>query len=204
MRQYTLITLTFMLAASALLGQGNNPLITIFENGTGTIQFPGNPASPFPGVLAADPGPGGLASALTFNLGGPPSLVAGDLLLQESLGGMVVLSDVVRFNPAGTSPGYPASVVFYSDTDDLPLLLADKGLPTANYANTVSPLEGPLVNGWNGFVYTPTSSQPGFVSGFGVTYTIVSDVPEPASTSLLAIAAGMLFAGRRWLKARAH
>src|SRR5438128_1507763 len=61
----------------------NNPLITVDEHGKGTIQFPGGPALPLPGVLAPDPGPGGQPAVLTYNLLGPPALVSGDLLLIE-------------------------------------------------------------------------------------------------------------------------
>jgi hypothetical protein len=206
MRKYMLGVMTFLLTGSALLAQGgNNPIISVFENGNGTIQFPGSPANPFPGVLTADPGPGGLGSALTFNMQGPPGLIAGDLQLQESLGGTLFLTDIIRFNPAGTAPGYPASLVFYSDTDDAPLLLADTGLPAASYTNIVTLFEGALADGSTGIVYTPTAAQPGFVPGFGVTYVITSDaIPEPASAALFAIAACMLLAGRRWLKARAN
>lgn len=53
-------------------------------------------------LLAFDPGPGGLASALTYSgLGNPPSLVAGDVLVFEPGIGNT-LSDVIRFNPANT------------------------------------------------------------------------------------------------------
>ena len=44
--------------------------------------------------------------------------------------------------------------------------------------------------GNNRAVYTPLSGQPGFVSGFVVTYTLISDgsnsVPEPTALALLA------------------
>src|SRR4029078_657674 len=104
----------------------NNPLITLDENGHGTLLFPGGAPIPTIGVLAPDPGPGGLAAALTYNLLGPPGLVAGDLVLLDS--GSNAVSDVIRFNPAGTgqNPGYPASVVFYSLTGEG--ALADTGL----------------------------------------------------------------------------
>jgi hypothetical protein len=90
---------TIVMSASAVPAQ-NNPIITVNENGVGTIQFPGGPATPLPGALAPDPGPGGSQSALTYNLLGPPALVAGDLHIFEP--GTQVLSDLIRFNPAGT------------------------------------------------------------------------------------------------------
>jgi hypothetical protein len=207
-RKSTFIAVPLVLWTSGvLLAQinTNNPLITIFESGYGTLQFPGGPAFSLPGVLAPDPGPGGLASALTFNLLGPPSLVAGDVFIQEVVGTVAVTSDVIRFNPAGTgSPGYPASMVFYSDLDDPILQLADTGFPSAAYANTLSSLEVTLAPGTNGLIYTPTANQPGFIAGFNVTYDIVSDsVPEPGTASFCLIAGGLLLTGGGWLKTRA-
>jgi hypothetical protein len=156
-----------------------DPVITANENGVGILQFVGGPPIPLVGVLAPDPGPGGLALALTYNMLGPPALVAGDVIVQDA-GGLI--SDIIRFNPAGTgNPAYPASFVFYS------LLgggaLADTGLPTGRYTNLVTILEGP-----SGLItYTPTANQPGFVPGFTVSYVFNSspDVPEPATMFLL-------------------
>jgi hypothetical protein len=199
------------LAASLLATGGkvhaqaaNNPTISVDETGLGTIRFPGSPIFPLPGVLAPDPGPGGLSSALTYNLLGPPSLVAGDVILLEP--GLGVLTDIIRFNPAGTggNPAYPASLVFYSDLAfDGGNSPADVGFPTALYTNTVSFVETGPEAGPNGFSnYTPTANQPGFVPGFGVTYNFTSDagaVPEPASFVMAgtAVLAGLGYAWRR-------
>src|SRR5262245_19012686 len=121
-----------------------NPLISVDENGNGTLLFPGGQPIPTQGVLMPDPGPGGLSSVLTYNLLGPPALVAGDVLLQEA-GGQ--LFDVVRFNPAGTggNPAYPASLLFYSDnTDGFDALSDTPSPPTAFYTNTITiPEVGP-------------------------------------------------------------
>src|SRR2546430_807433 len=116
--------------SAVALAQGNNPLITVNEHGVGSLLFSGQVPISVPGVIAADPGPGGLPAALTYNLLGPPSLVAGDLIILEDLGltSAVVISDVIRFNPAGTgSAGYPASLVFYSDNSDGVDAIADTG-----------------------------------------------------------------------------
>ena len=168
--------------------------ITIDENGNGTLTntngFMGNLAS----GLQADPGPGGLAAALTYDLFSPPGLTAGDLILVDP--GTFTLSDIIRFNPNEISPaGNPGSLVFYSDNDaaDNNKSLADTGFPTAFYANNFAVFEVGPEGGPNGYVYTPTAGQPGFVAGAAgpVTYVILSDsvVPEPSSVVLGAIAA---------------
>jgi hypothetical protein len=193
----------FSLATIAGAAPLANPLISIDENGFGTIQFPGGPSLNPTGVLMPDPGPGGLSSALTYDLAGPPALVSGDVLVQELIGAELILSEIIRFNPAGTgSDAYPASLVFYSDLGDGIDSLADTGFPAGRYTNTATALEIGA-EGSNGFSYTPTANQPGFVPGFDVTYSVTSDsssVPEPASISLFAIAGGLFAAGKRWLK----
>jgi len=177
------------MAGRASAQGGNNPLITVDENGHGSLVFPGSPAFAMPGVLAPDPGPGGAISALTYNLLGPPSLVAGDLILREP--GSDGASDLIRFNPAGTGDNrlYPASLVFYSDFEDGADSLADIGSPGALYTNVLLRDEVGI-EGDNGYLYTPTEGQPGYVSGFAVTYNLISDspsaTPEPASLALLA------------------
>jgi PEP-CTERM motif len=155
------------------------------------------------GMLAPDPGPGGLPSALTYNLPSVvPSLVAGDVVLLEPVGA-VVLSDIIRFNPAGTgSPNYPASLVFYSDNLDGSDSLADTRFPLLNYANSLTLTEvGPEV-GPNGFMsYTPTAGQPGFLPGLSATYNITSDVPEPASLVMMGIGLAAVV-GLAWRRRR--
>jgi hypothetical protein len=175
----------------------NNPLITVDENGNGTLLFPGGSPIPTHGVLAADPGPGGLSSVLTYNLLGPPSLVAGDVLLSDA--GLVL--DVIRFNPAGTgNPAYPASLLFYSDNVDGVDSLGDTpSPPSALYTNRVIiPELGDELN--DGAIYAPTAGQPGFVAGFNVTYNLISDgtgVPEPASITLLGFGLAALLIAKR-------
>jgi hypothetical protein len=177
------------MAGRASAQAGNNPLITVDENGHGSILFPGSPAVSMPGVLAPDPGPGGANSALSYNLLGPPFLTPGDLILREP--GSDGASDVIRFNSAGSgdNPAYPASLVFYSDLADGADSLADIGSPGALYTNVLLRDEVGS-EGDNGYVYTPTDGQPGWVPGFAVTYNIISDspsaTPEPASLALLA------------------
>jgi PEP-CTERM motif-containing protein len=178
-----------------------DPLITVDELGHGTILSGGVPfAMPF--ALQSDPGPGGLASVLTYDLLNPPSLVAGDVLLQDGAGGPIL--DVIRFNPAGTSPLaaaiYPASLLFYSDNLEGFDSLGDTASPPgAFYTNTVTILEVGA-EGDNGAFYTPTANQPGFVSGFAVQYHFISDgtaVPEPGSWTLMTAGLGALYWIRR-------
>src|SRR5262249_36616281 len=90
--------------------------ITVDEAGNGSIiGFAG--LAPLPSALLADPGPGGLAAALTYGLLNPPGLVAGDVLIVEPVAGG--LSDLIRFNPNQNG----GSLVFYSDPE-LPGALA--------------------------------------------------------------------------------
>ena len=65
-------------------------------------------------------------------------------------------------------------------------MLADTGLPGSSYANTASVTES--LAGLA--TYIPTAGQPGFVSGFFVTYNFISSpntsaVPESGSSALL-------------------
>jgi hypothetical protein len=167
-----------------------------FGNGSGT--GPGGTES-LPGALAFDPGPGGLALAMTYSgLGNPPSLVAGDVLLFEPGTGNT-LSDIVRFNPAGTggNPAYRNTLVFYSDnadTGEVPTP-ADTGFPISFYANTVNVREFAIGPNDHEAIYTPLAGQPGFIAGFAATYTLISStpppsVPEPSSIASLAVGLG--------------
>jgi hypothetical protein len=176
-----------VLAAVAVVTSG---CIETREDGTGSVL---NGSLPMTGVLAPDAGPGGLPSALTFTLG--LSVVPGDLILLEPASDQ--FSDVIRFNPGGT-------IVFYSDLTNGPEFLADTGFPTELYANSVRVTEVGD-EGSNGFIYTPTANQPGYLPGdqtaFGpLSYTIVSDVPEPSALALLGIGLAGLGLKRRRIK----
>ncbi len=163
----------------------NNPLITLDQMGNGSILFSGSPQTPLQGVLAPDPGPGGRASALTYNLLGPPSIVAGDVFLFNG----TALSDVIRFNPAGTGgAGYPASALFYSMAGSG--TLASTGFPTAFYSVTATAPEiGGLAN------YTPTANQPGYVAGFGTSYKFITNSPvAPVPEASTTVSLGLLLA----------
>jgi hypothetical protein len=167
--------------------------IRVDENGNGTFVNGSGSITALPFAIAPDPGPGGLANALTYNLLNPPGLTAGDLILLEPPA--TNFSEVIRFNP--TQNG--GSLVFYSDNfDGGGLDLADTGFPHAYYANTFFATEvGPEGN--NGFSYTPGPGQPGFITGAAgpVTYIIISDVPEPCSLALCGLGSCLVAVLRR-------
>lgn len=186
--------------ASALDANGNI-VISVDENGKGTINgFLG--VQTLPSALQDDPAPGGLLNVLTYDLLNPPSLVAGDVLLQDGVGGPVL--DVVRFNLSGLSPAVgTGSLVFYSDNIDGFDALADtSGPPSTLYSNSITILEvGSEAN--NGAIYIPSAGQPGFVAGASapVEYIFTSDgvfsVPEPGTWGLMLLGVGAMGAALR-------
>ena len=109
MRRILLGSLVSALLLSSAYAQGFSVTITVDENGNGTFANSGGFFSPLPGVLAPDPGPGGLPIALTYDLLNPPGLVAGDLILFEPRGENGVLSDIVRFNLSSPTPVAPVA-----------------------------------------------------------------------------------------------
>jgi hypothetical protein len=187
------LAVLFALAASAntLRAVPSLPTFSFHENGQGKLELPPpiGIVIPLPGVLMSDPGPGGLMSALTFTahpLVNP--FPEGDVVLHDA-GGHV--SDILRFNPAtSSSSGLTQLIFFYSN--DHGGLLADTGLPSGLYDNTVTIQEsqsGPTI-------YTPTAGQPGFStdSPLGDSFRIFS-TPDTGSTLLMlgAAIAGFVF-----------
>ncbi len=134
--------LMLMLCAELARGQAGPPL-HFDEQGNGAFG---------PGVLAPDPGPGGLPAVLTYHL--PYAGLPGDVLLTDADAGGAFL-DVIRFNGNGT-------LLFYSDNVDGFDNLADTpSPPDALLPNQIRiPEVGPEGN--NGALYTPTPNQPGF------------------------------------------
>ena len=173
-------------------------VLTVDEQGDGVVDYGfGNVA--FRGVLAPDPGPGGLQSALTFGFVGlsfphEPPLEAGDVLIRNA--STDALLDILRFNPAGTGgmTGYIPSMVLYS-IDPQGTELADTPVPPSSfYDNTLTLLEsgtrGPIT-----LTYEPEPGQPGFVPGFTVTYGLVPQVPqvpEPTGIAIFGVALAAL------------
>lgn len=148
--------------------------IHLDEAGNGTLDNSAGFHSALPFAMLPDPGPGGLPSVLFYDMLNPPGLTAGDLIVLSDAG----KSDVLRFDPTTGLNGAHGGVFVYSDpSGNLP---ADVGFPTAQSPNTAQVTEAP-----DGTVsYTPTTGQPGFVTGAGgpVTYVLVS---TPSSTSTL-------------------
>jgi hypothetical protein len=167
-----------------------HPLVTVGENGLGSVDFcaPGCPEF-MPGVMAPDPGPDGAASALTYDLLSPPSLVAGDLLIYKN----GVLHADFRFNASDTS------AVFYAVTPPGgAAALAQGPLPSTFYANQAAV----STVGSKAF-YNPTAGQPGYVAGFNAGYAI--STPEPSTWAMLLLGLGGMgaMARRRRASARA-
>ena len=174
------------LSGNTLLTQPTIPAFSFHENGQGQLELPNGVVIPFPGALTSDPGPGGLISALSFTAHPQVNpFPVGDVVLLDASGHV---SDILRFNPAtSSSPGLTQLIFFYSN--DHGGLLADTGLPSLMYGNTVSIQESQS----GATTYTPTAGQPGFSSDtpLGDTFHIFS-TPDTGST-LLMFGAGVGF-----------
>jgi len=118
-----------------------------------------------------DTGPGGLTSALTYDLSFFTSFVAGDYIFNDSFGNERI---IIRFNPAESSPaGGLGVLVIYANVGDG--VLADTGFPTQRYGNQVFSTPITASNAYNvQHLYKPTTGQPGYTTTGSVTYVIVS------------------------------
>ncbi|PYL04528.1 MAG: hypothetical protein DME32_01635, partial [Verrucomicrobia bacterium] len=138
------LAVLFALAASAnTLRAVPIPTFSFHENGQGKLQLPppfGGGVIPLPGTLMSDPGPGGLASALAFTAHPQAApFPEGDVVLMDANGNV---SDVLRFDlETNPGPGSPQLIFFYSN--DHRGLLADTGLPSSMFSNTVIIQENP-------------------------------------------------------------
>jgi len=165
------------------------PHVAIDEFGMGFNTLNPGPNS---GTLRPDPTGGVAGKVLVYDL--PFQPVTGDVLILETAG-TNIFSDVVRFDQN-------RHAIFYSDppeAGEIPVPLADTGLPTTLLANqaTIVEVAPPSNPGEDFAVYVPTANQPGFdPSGSTSTYTFTSDsaVPEPGSITLL-LAASLSLAG---------
>jgi hypothetical protein len=192
------LAVLFALAASANTLRAVPPSLPTFsfhENGNGQLALPlsfGGGVIPLPGTLMSDPGPGGLSSALAFTAHPQANpFPAGDVVLLDASGN---ISDILRFDPeASPGPGAPQLIFFYSNDDGG--LLADTGLPSSMFTNTVTIQENPS----GPTIYTPTAGQPGFSSDspLGDSFRIFS-TPDTGSTLLMLGAAIAGFVFLRW------
>jgi len=182
MKTYVMAGALTIMALLLVAGNASAAVVSFDENGHGSwdgasltwgIGFP--PDTP------TDP------NTLYYNLGpfipGDMGVTSGDVMVMEADGS---ISDLLRFEDDGTR------VYVYSDRDydhGVPEL-ADVGIPHV-WLNILNVPEEGTEDGWNGITYTPTDGQPGYLYGgeepIPVTYCFTSDVPEPATLSLLAV-----------------
>jgi hypothetical protein len=192
-----ILAVVFALAVSATtLRAVTVPTFSFHENGQGQLELPplfGGGVIPLPGTLMSDPGPGGLMSALAFTAHPQAApFPEGDVVLLDASGH---ISDILRFDTeTNPGPGSPQLIFFYSN--DHGGRLADTGLPSSMFSNTVIIQENPS----GPTVYTPVAGQPGFSSDspLGDSFLIFS-APDTGSTFLMlgAAIAGFLFLRRK-------
>src|SRR6266850_50109 len=108
-----LLAATLLLFGGHAVAQGFSIDTTVDENCNGRLTNTAGFDQALPCALQNDPGPGGLANVLTYGLLNPPGLVAGDVFLQDVVGGLIL--DVIRFNPAEICFNTTGCLVFYSD-----------------------------------------------------------------------------------------
>ena len=172
-------------------------------------------ARPLGSHIGVDPSGSGLLNVLYYDLPATWALSLGDVQMTDPWEGGTT-NDVLRFFSSGGN-NY---LIFYSLGDpgqyggadisqaDFNVILAN---PLSNLvvSNEVSigpgGGEAPPAS-WNGLNYTPLpGSGPGYVGGGppggSPSYIFTSDVPEPATVSLIALGAGAAILWRRKTKA---
>jgi hypothetical protein len=189
MRKLAQALVVVMLLSTAAVTQAQGPVtVTFDEKGGGGLPFTLAPDPTFPA------GP-----VLTYTL--PFPVAPGDVLLFNPAdttgpggGQPAPQSDLVRFISSDPFVGGAPAVLFYSDLGDSGEIpdLADIGLPPFTGA-VVIPEVGPESS--NGAIYTPGAGAPGSTPAAAVTYSIISDTPEPSSIVLLVIGAGTFAVG---------
>jgi PEP-CTERM motif len=143
------------------------------------------------GVMLADP----ISEMVGLSYLLPFPVAPGDLVaLEPPLFNQQQPSDLIRF---GFLAGTPRLWFFSDQADEPGAPPADTGLP-APIAPVIL-LESGVEGGVQGFVWTPVpgSGAPG-AAGFLVTYSFISDVPEPGTVALVAVGlVGLLAVSRR-------
>jgi len=175
-----IVVVALLFTTTASNGTVSAPTFTFNENGVGQLELPNGAVISLIGTLTADPGPGGLSSALVFTTHPQEgaAFTVGDVFLTGHGG---TISDVLRFNPA-TPSGTGLTQLMFLYSNDAGGLLADVGLPASFYSNSVTITENE--NAITAFI--PTTAQPGFllVAPVPITYQIIS-MPDSGSTLLL-------------------
>ena len=163
-----------MIGAAPVIGQ---PTFSFDEFGNGAFG---------PGVLQPDP-TGGYTNGLVMVFPLPFAGTPGDVLMHD--GGLAgPFLDVLRFTGNG-------QLIFYSDnTDGFDAPADTGGPPNPLFPNQANIVEQGVEGGLEDAFYTPQPGQPGFDTNFvvGTTYHFISDIPEPASATLLLAGLGLL------------
>ncbi len=197
-RLHFALVFALTLSVHTLWAQPIIPTFSFHENGQGQLELPNGFIIPFPGTLTADPGPGGLSSALAFTAHPQVNpLVVGDVILLDASGHV---SDILRFDPATSSASGLTQLIFFYSNDNGGLL-ADTGLPSLMLSNTFTIQENPF----GPTIYTPAAGQPGLSTDtpLGDSFHIYS-TPDTGSTLLMLSAAvfGLAVVRRKVLSAR--
>ena len=162
-----------VIGAAPVIGQ---PVFSFDEFGNGAFG---------PGVLGPDP-TGGYVGGPVMVYPLPYAGTPGDVLLHDGVDTNAPFFDVLRFTGQG-------QLIFYSDNVDGFDAPADTGAPpNPLFPNQVHLVEVPNEGGVEAVLYTPGPGQPGFDPSFQPTYNFISDVPEPASITLLLAGVGLL------------
>jgi hypothetical protein len=196
--------------ASPARAQSADRSITIDEELTGTISGPGLPPTYLDGTGGFDPGPFG-GFTIYYYLPSGLSPRTGDVYLLENPGDRSTISDVIRFYGAGVW-GPLGQIWFYSDRADGFDDQADAAPlpPEGSVFDGLELNEVPLPGIGAGATYTPTPLDPGYVPGYNVTYTFISDyegVPESATWTMMLLGyagMGLLIRSRRGKPSEVH
>jgi hypothetical protein len=177
-------------------GGPRSDVVSFFENTSGNYVAFYSERDMLVGSVMVTNGGSGYTSppaVVFFGGGGNPQATA-----HATISGGVVTSVVI--DSAGSDYTDSAHIAFSAGTgsgataiailvDDPLRSLADVGIPTQFQTNQVTLVEQGI-EGNNWVDYTPLAGQPGYNPSFpGLSYHIVSDVPEPSTLILLGMGA---------------